>query len=137
MTTLNFWPILVSAIVSFVIGALWYSPILFGREWMELSKISDDDMRSAKEKGVTKLYVAQFILSLVSWSVLAFIISSVEGMSASDGAFIGLIVWIGFVATDALSKVMWEKKPFKLALIGSVGMLLNMVVSGAIMGAWR
>ena len=64
MTSYDFWSILVAAIVAFAIGSLWYSPLLFGKEWMALSGISTSDASSTK--GMWKLYVAQFITTLVT-----------------------------------------------------------------------
>lgn len=137
MYTINVWPIIVASIAAFAIGALWYSPVLFGKEWMALTKMSGADMAAAKTKGMWKLYAVQFITTLVMFAVLAFIISTVSVISAADGAYFGFLVWLGFVATQAVAGLLWERKPFKLVLIGAVGMLVNLVIGGAIIGAWK
>lgn len=136
MITVNFWAILVAAIVSFAIGALWYSPILFGKEWMTLSKMTAADIAAAKAKGMWKGYVIQFVVSLISFLVLGFLVSATSGMTASDGAFLGFLAWLGFSATEAAGRVLWERKPMKLVLINSVCVLLSLVIGGAIIGAW-
>ncbi|MEA2715202.1 MAG: hypothetical protein QOG91_230 [Candidatus Parcubacteria bacterium] len=137
MSTVNFWPILVAAIVAFGIGALWYSPILFGREWMMLTKMTSADIAAAKAKGMWKSYVTQFIVSLVMFCVLTFLIVSTGTASGSDGAFLAFIVWLGFVATEAVGRLLWENKPFKLIMISGIGSLITLVIGGAIIGAWR
>lgn len=137
MYTINFWPILVATIVSFGIGALWYSPILFGKEWMTLSKIKESDWDEAKAKGPWKAYVVQFIAIFVTYAILGFLVSATNAATATDGAFLGFLVWLGFVATDAAGALMWEKKPMKLVLINIVATLLTLVIGGAILGAWR
>jgi hypothetical protein len=137
MYTINFWPILVAAVVSFGIGALWYSPVLFGKEWMSLTKMSAADMESAKARGMWKAYVAQFVAILVTFLVLGFLTTATNTMTSGDGAFLAFIVWLGFVATDAVSALLWERKPFKLVLISSIGTLVSLVIGGAIIGAWR
>ena len=134
---INAWSIVVAAVVAFGIGALWYSPILFGKEWMALTKKTEADMAAAKAKGIWKLYIVQFIMSLVSFGVLAFLISSSGAMDAGDGAFLGFLVWLGFTATDAVGGLLWEQKPFKLVLINAISHLINLVIGGAIIGAWR
>lgn len=136
METINLWSILVASIVAFVIGAIWYSPILFGKEWMALTKLSDADVAAAKTKGVTLFYVIQFIFTVVSFCVLGFALGSIGTHTASDGAFLGLLAWVGFVLPIGVSNLMWEKKPFKLVLINTVSTLLSLVVGGAIVGAW-
>ena len=34
--TINYIAVLVSAVIGMAIGALWYSPLLFGKIWMKL-----------------------------------------------------------------------------------------------------
>lgn len=137
MYTINFWPILVAAIVAFGIGALWYSPILFGKEWMSLSKITDADMKEARTKGMWISYLVQFVMALVTFCVLGFIISTSDSISASDGAFIGFLSWLGLVLPIGVSSLLWEKKPLKLVAINTISILLNLLIGGAIIGAWR
>lgn len=136
METINLWPILVASIVAFVIGAIWYSPILFGKEWMALTGMNDKDLESAKSKGVVKLYVLQFIFTVVTFCVLGFAMSIIGTKTASDGAFLGLLAWVGFILPTGASSMMWEKKSFKLVLINTISILLTLVVGGAIIGAW-
>ena len=137
MYTINFWPILVSSILAFGISALWYSPIIFGREWLALSKITDADVKEMQARGIWKLYVVQLIATIVSFAIMAFILVSVQARGGSNGAFIGFLIWLGFVATEALDGLLWEKKSFKLVLIQTVVSLINLVIGGAIIGAWK
>lgn len=137
MYTINFWPILVASIVAFVISALWYSPVLFGKEWMSLTKMTEADMAAAKAGGVWKYYLIQFIVTLVLFCVLAFLLASTGTTGAGNGAFIGFLTWLGFVATMHVGRIIWERKPLKLALIQGVADLVNMVIGGAIIGMWK
>ena len=137
MNTINFWPILVASIVGFGVTAFWYSPFLFGKEWMELVKLNHADMESAKEKGIWKSYIVHFISTLITFGVLAFAISSISPSNASDGAFIGFIAWLGFIATFGVSDFLWRKTPFKLVLIDSINILVILAIGGAIIGAWK
>jgi len=58
---LNYWAVLVSAVASMVIGALWYSPILFGNIWMNLMKIDPKNIDKMKDKGMGKYYFTAFM----------------------------------------------------------------------------
>jgi uncharacterized protein DUF1761 len=137
MTSFNFWPILIASVVAFAISALWYSPVLFGKEWMALSGISDSDVTESSRKGIWKLYVIQFITTLVTFSVLAFIITTVNGRTAGDGIFLAFLAWLGFPAMGAIGNIMWNKQPVKLALITTLATLICWMIGGAIIGAWR
>lgn len=134
MNTVNYLPILVSSVVAFGISSLWYSPILFGKEWMEGRKISELDMDN---KGVLKSYLFQFIESLITFSVLAFILSMTEIQNGTDGAFLGLLAWLGFILPTSLSDLIWKKEKITLVLIDTINYLLILVIGGAIIGAWN
>lgn len=137
MNNISYLPILVSAVVAFGISSLWYSPILFGKEWLALQKISNTDLANFKERGVWKSYIAQFVMTLITFAVLAFIISLVAVRSGTDGAFIGILAWLGFVLPSALSKILWKGESSILVAIESANDLITLVIGGAIIGAWR
>ena len=135
--SINIWSILVASIVSFVIGAIWYSPVLFGKQWMALINMGQKDIATAQANGIWKLYVIQFLLTVVSMCILAFGVAAMSITGAFNGATLGLLVWIGFYATSAVGGMLWEKRSLKFALITSGAMLVNLIVSGAIIGAWN
>jgi hypothetical protein len=136
MITVDFWAIVVASIVAFIIGALWYSPLLFGKQWMSLIGMKERDIEIAKEKGMTKLYIVQFIITLITFTVLGFAISSLSITSARDAGFIGLLAWVGFIVPGAMGSLIWERKPFKLIMINSIGTLVCWVIGAAIIGMW-
>ena len=137
MTNINFWPILVASLVSFAIGSLWYSPVLFGKEWMALTKISDKDINDTRARGVWKLYIVQFIFTLIMFCVIGFTIATANIDSSSDGGFVGFLAWLGFVVPMQVSGFLWKRHSFKLVLIESINYLVTLVIGGAIIGAWR
>ncbi len=136
METINLWSILVASVVAFAISAVWYSPILFGKEWMSLLGYTEKDIAETKKKGLTKSYVIQFIMTIITFIVIAFVISALNAQNVRDGAFIGLIAWVGFIVPVTVSCMLWEKSPLKLVLIDSIAMLICWIVGGAIIGAW-
>jgi len=141
-TAINIWPILVAAIVAFGIGALWYSPILFGREWMALSKYASTTSGAAasgagSSSGMWWRYVIQLVSTLVLFAVMGFIVASTGSMTAGDGAFMAFLIWLGFSATSSASDLLWAQKPLKLVLIYEICTLVTWLIGGAIIGAWR
>ncbi len=137
MTSAYIWPILVASVAAFAIGALWYSPLIFGKQWMALVKMSDADMAAARENGVAMFYVIQFVITVVTFIVIAFLIELTGANTPGHGVFIAVLAWIGFPLTSAIGEVMWQKKPVKLAVISLLGTLVSWVIGGAIIGAWR
>jgi hypothetical protein len=135
MTSINYLPIIISAVIAFGISALWYSPFLFGREWMNLVQLSSD---KAKIGGgnVIWSYIIHLVAILVSLCILAFALASMGIQGALDGALVGALAWLGFVAPTSAFELIWKKTHFKLVLIDTANMLLTLVIGGAIISAW-
>lgn len=45
METLNFIAVVASAVSAFIIGGLWYSPLLFGKAWMNEMGLTEADLQ--------------------------------------------------------------------------------------------
>lgn len=121
--------VFISAFVYIILGWLWYSPWLFGKIWMTLSKIAP-----AKKKMGLAIFMG-FINALVLSFFLALLMSFLRVNTAFDGLFVGFGIWLGFVATTQFSSVIWAKKPFKLYLIDNGFWFIAFSVLGMIMGA--
>lgn len=137
MITLNFWPILVASLASFALGSLWYSPILFGREWLTMIKMREADIANYRHKSVWIHYFTQFLVTIVTFCVLAFMMGFLGLGDSGNGAFLGLLAWLGFIFPTAISSLLWKKDPIMLVLIETINTLLTLMIGGAIIGAWR
>lgn len=137
MNTISIWSVIVASISAFAVSAVWYSPLLFGKEWMSLIGATERDIAEAKASDMTSRYVIQFIFTIVTFIIIAFAVSALNIVTARDGAFLGLLAWAGFALPGAISGILWEKKTMKYAMITSVATLLCWVIGGAIIGGWN
>ena len=135
-TSINALAVLVAAIAGMVIGALWYSPALFGRRWMQLMKMDKAAVAKAKRQGMTANYVAAFIGQLVTAAVLAMFVGYAGALGAGDGMIVGFLAWLGFLAPVILGSVLWEGKSMQLFVLNSGHHLVVLLVMGIILGAW-
>ena len=133
---INYWAVLVAALASYLIGALWYSPLLFGKAWIELMGFTEKDMQNAKKRGMAKNYGIMFVSTLVMSYVLAHFVDYTESTTAIAGAQAGFWIWLGFMATTALGSVLWENKPIKLYLINVGHSLLGLLLMSGILAVW-
>ena len=129
----SYLAVLVAAVVGMIIGALWYSPLLFGKAWMKLMKLTEKDMKKAKEKGMTKNFAIAFAAVLVMAYVLAYVIDIANVGNIGDGVVVGFWLWLGFVATSMLNSVLWEGKPSNLYFINITHYFVVLLVMGAIL----
>ena len=133
---INYWAILVSAVASFILGYLWYSPLLFGKPWMKMMGFTHQSMEEAKKKGMVKLYLGNFIATLIMVYILSHFVDYAQAKTITDGLQLGLWVWLGFIATLLFGSLLWEGKPFKLFLINSGYRLVELLIVASILSAW-
>lgn len=130
----NYLSILIASVFSFVVGMLWYSPVLFGNLWVKLSKV---DIKKAKNKSSIGVSMSLgFISTLILASVFQYIIGMLKYSGLAAGATLGFWFWLGFLATSLLGAVLWEGKPWGLYILNSAYWLVNLLVIGASLGYW-
>ena len=129
-------PLVVAVVATFALGALWYSPLVFGNMWVRAHGYSPERLERMK-KGAPRAYGVSFVAFLVLARVLAYLALRVGVGSALGGAKLGFLVWVGFAATIGLTSWVYSDKPFRTYLIDAGYQLLYLLVMGAIIGAWR
>jgi hypothetical protein len=123
--------VLVAAFVPIVLGALWYSPLLFADRWMRAVG------RTREELGDAALgYLLSAVGALVTSYALARIVRWAEVDDVWNGALVGGLVWVGFVATVLAVTTYFGGKPRALWAIDAGYQLVALVLMGAIHGAW-
>lgn len=134
-SNINYLAVLVSALASFVIGSLWYSPLLFGKSWQNALGFTDDDL---KEANMFLIFGASFILMFIMALGLALFS---QGHNNSESTWLGglshgLFVAIFFVSTSYGVNMLYQRKPFKLWAIDAGYQIVLLGVMGTIIGAW-
>ena len=127
---LNWIAVVVAALVPMVLGALWYSPVLFAQPWMRAVGKTEEDLRS----GATTGYVVAALAALVISYSLARIVRWAEVDDLWNGALVGLLAWIGFVATTSGVNTVFAGRPRSLFAIDSGYYLTALLVMGALHG---
>jgi hypothetical protein len=133
--SINYLAVFVSAFVPMILGALWYSPLLFGKRWISLIGFKEEDIEGMKG-GVWKTYFFSFLCYLVMGYVLAHIVDFAQAKTPIEGVQSGIWVWLGFVATTHLMPVLYEKKPGGLYLILASYHLVSLILMGIILAVW-
>ena len=129
----NYWAVLVAAVILWLLGALWYSPVLFGKHW---AAIIGRPM-GEKPKGVVWGMIASFIGDLFLAFVFAHIILWRHTVSTFDGIHIAILMWVGFVAAPLYPQSIYEGRPVKYFLINSVYWLAGFVIIGILLTRWH
>lgn len=132
--SVNYLAVLVGAVAAMGIGALWYSPLLFGKQWMALL---GKTMATIDKSKANRAYGITAVMALLTSYVLAHIVAYTKADTLALGLQAGFWVWLGFVATTMATTMLFEDRPVKLYLINAGYHLVNLLVMGAILASWR
>ncbi|MBK7029484.1 MAG: DUF1761 domain-containing protein [Bacteroidales bacterium] len=132
-SNINWLAVLVSTLSFYAIGAVWYSPVLFGKIWMKELNMTPD---AAKNANMAKIMTFTFILSLIMVTNLAFFLGDPK-IGASEGALYGFLTGFGWVAMAMTLNALYEMKGWKYMLINAGYMAVGFTLSGFILGAWK
>jgi hypothetical protein len=131
---LNWWAVLFATVLNMVIGALWYSPVLFGKSW---AKLLGKKMKDMGGENAGKAYGLTTAAALVQTFILAVIVSNLGASSTSDGAALGLLLWLGFAATTSISDYVFSSRPLLLWVLNQGYYLVVLMANGAILAIWH
>ncbi|MGA3150546.1 MAG: DUF1761 domain-containing protein [Candidatus Saccharimonadales bacterium] len=130
---INYWAVLVAAIINMMIGSLWYSPSLFGKAWSKLVGKSMKDMRANGQAGYAILALGALVQS---W-ILVHFIEYAGSTTIWEGVVTGFWLWLAFVAIVMAGSMIFEGRPWKLWRINAGYFLAVLVINGALLAAWR
>ena len=137
--TVNYWAIISGAVLSMIIGGIWYGP-LFGKKWMEIVGVNPADLEARKkmQKSAGPLYVLQFVLTLFQVFVLAHLVADTK---LAGGLERSLWIWAAFIIPTLAGAVMWTNETGKLKwarfLIQGGYQLVIFVVFGLLLQFWK
>ena len=132
----NILAVLVSALATFAVGALWYSPAFFGKQWVKAHGYTPEKIEAMKA-GAPRAYGVSLVCYVVVAAALAVLIERIGIQGVVGGIKLGALCWLGFAATIGLTANMFSEKPLSTYLIDVGYQLVYLVVMSGILVAWR
>ncbi|HQR17115.1 MAG TPA: DUF1761 domain-containing protein [Gemmatimonadales bacterium] len=124
--------VLMAAVATFLIGMLWYSPILFAKPWMALNGYTPEKLEAMK-KGAARAYGVSFLAYLVLGTGIAAI---VHGGPALEGLLKGVHLWVFIVMPVSLTGLVFSDRRFGAWLIDAMYQFVYFAAMGAILSRW-
>ena len=129
---LNWLAVGAAALSTFLLGGIWYSPVLFGRARQRETGLSDAQLQ---QRSLAVVFGTSFVLALImAFNLAAFLQGPPDlawGMTA------GALAGIGWVAMAMGVTYLFEARSMKLFLINAGYHAVSFVIMGAILGAWK
>jgi hypothetical protein len=133
---INYWAVLAAAAASMVIGAVWYSPGVFGTAWMRLAKVKPDSKVSNTQ--MTVMYGGTFVASLITAYVLAHVAflshDFFKNSFLQDALSTAFWLWLGLTAARLFVHDTFEGRRKKLTLLTVGHEFVTIMVMALIIG---
>jgi hypothetical protein len=129
---INLADVLVAAVINMIIGAIWYSPVLFAKQWSKLVGRKMEDLQKSAGPG----YAVAAIGALIQAYVLAHFVQYAGATSVGEGLVTGLWLWIGFVAVTTAMNYMFAGRSWQLWQIDAGYFLVVLMINGALLATW-
>lgn len=130
---INWLAVLAGGVVPMIIGFLWYTPILFGRQWQALVGVSDETAKAGSGKAMGFSIVMSLLLSFV----MAQFVGAFDLANIGDAAQLAFWFWLGFSLTTNGMNNAYEQKPLKLLVINQLYALVSFVAIAILHSQWK
>jgi hypothetical protein len=80
MPHVNYWAVLVSGVAIFILGGLWYSPMLFAKPWTRMMGKTEEEMKAYMASPKAKremplMYGMALVTALITAWVMAIVVN--------------------------------------------------------------
>lgn len=133
--SINYWAVLIAALVHMVLGALWYGP-LFGKKWVRLSWGNEDGIARERMSARLHSYLWAFLAMLIMAYVLAHFALFMNVDTVSRALALTFWLWVGFIATIRLNSILWEGKPKELYVLDISYHFVGLLLMSLILALW-
>lgn len=136
MPHVNYLAVLVAGVVIFMLGGLWYSPVMFAKRWVALQGKTMEEM-SAAGGSMAMMYVQAFLCALITAWVLDIVIGFLPLLDVTRALKLAAICWLGFAAATSYGTALFSGKPRALWIIDTAYNLVSFLAAAVILTLWR
>jgi hypothetical protein len=124
--------VLMAAVATFLIGMIWYSPILFARPWVALNGYTPEKLADMK-RGAPRAYGISFLAYLILGTGIAAV---VHGGPSLEGMWKAVHLWAFIVMPVSLTGLVFSDRRFGAWLIDALYQFVYFAAMGAILSRW-
>lgn len=126
--SVNILPLIIGGLFNMVLGALWYSKVLFAKPWMEESGVTDEQMSDTT--GMGQVYGLTLLMAVVTSYVIGFIVTNLGLVNFGQSILLAMVLWIGTDLPMIIKNWGFESRSLKLGFINHSYQLVVYIVVG-------
>lgn len=130
---INMWAVVVAWVVNCAVGAYWYSPAGFAKQWKNHTGI---DLLKIPQNEATQTLIAVVISGLVQAVTLAVVLNSIGTGTAVEGLIAGLVLWFGLVTATTVGVTLYARRSWKFLWLNSAYFLIVISINSIILSVW-
>jgi Protein of unknown function (DUF1761) len=134
MVVVSWLGIFLAAVSAMIIGAVWYSPALFGKAWMHAIGLSEAEMKKRMPSAMGSLVVVSLVTAYVLDHFINYAHLFTSASWLDSGLSTAVWIWFGFGLTTIVAHGAFEPRDRKVLLINAGNRLVTLLVMGAILG---
>ncbi len=133
LSQISMLAIVLAVVANMIIGALWYSPLLFANIWMKsLGKTHEELHTSNPNIG----YGLTTLAGIITAIILSLVITVLDTVTVGGGALIGFLAGAGIASARELSPTFFEGRKYTLFFISAGYHIVSLTVMGAIIACF-
>jgi|ERR1043166_1758077 hypothetical protein len=129
--------VLVATLIHFIVGGLWYSPLLFGNKFIQIIGWTPEQLQQMQAKSPARELIVAFLTSAILVYILAHFVQYTKAVNAAGGLQTAFWLWLGFIVTTNLATVLFEQRPLGLYLINISYQFVACALAGVVLAVWR
>jgi hypothetical protein len=135
--TINWWGVILGALSAMVIGVIWYSPFLFGKQWTKAMGVSEKEMNSGRAKAMPILVLGSLLTAYALSLVTIYLQNFQDSGFVKAGFEAGLLAAAGFAGTALVVHGVFDPRSKKTLYINLGNRLVTLAMMGLIVGAFQ
>lgn len=134
---INWLAVATATFATFMLGGVWYQA-LFGKLWVKLHGFTPEKVAEMKALRPPPVFFGGMIAAYLVLSVIvALIVVAIDLRGATAGLTLGFLLWLGPTSAVAFTGWLASDKPIGTFWIDASYQFIYMLMTGAILAAWR
>ena len=133
---INYLAVVVAAAAAFLIGGLWYSPLLFAKQWVKAHGYTEENVNEM-QKSAGKAYAISILCHLLIALAIAVLVGYLHLALCMQGLKLGALIWAGFAFPLGLMANAFSDKRITAFAIDAGYQLVYLLIMGSIITVWQ